>query len=97
MAATHEGPPSSVKDCSPHGVRDTVDVQYEAEAESKVFDPVIEGIARLFGCDAEEVQSLYDSNMTELKRDAIIMDFLPIFALRRIRDLLRLRATPAPA
>ena len=74
-----------------------MDERYETEAERKAFDPVVEGLARLFGCNAEEVQSLYDSIMVELKREAIIMDFLPTFALRRVRDLLRLKATPTPA
>ena len=70
--------------------------RYEAEAERK-FDSVVEGLARFFGCDAEEVQALYDSIIAELKREAIIMDFLPIFAARRVRDMLRLKTTPTLA
>ena len=74
-----------------------MDERYEAEAERRVLDPVVEGIARIFGCDAREVQSLYESVLAELKRDAIIIDFLPIFAARRVRDMLRLRTIPTPA
>jgi hypothetical protein len=45
-------------------------------------------LARSEGFDAREVQSLYDSVLAEMKREAIIMDFLPIFAARRVRELL---------
>ena len=71
--------------------------RYEAEAERKVLDPVVEGLARFFGCDAEDVQSLYESILAELKREATIVDFLPIFAARRPRDMLRLKTTPTLA
>jgi len=74
-----------------------MDERYEAEAERKTCDPVVEGFARFFGCDAGEVQSLCESVLAELKREAIIMDFLPIFAARRLRDMLRLKTTPTLA
>ena len=45
-------------------------------------------LARSQGIDAREVQSLYDSILADLKREAIIMDFLPIFAARKVKERL---------
>ena len=43
------------------------------------------------GLDAQEVQSLYESVLAEMKREAIILDFLPIFAARRVKEMLLLK------
>jgi len=43
--------------------------------------------------EAEEVRLLYESILTEMKREAIIMDFLPIFAARKVKDMLLLKRT----
>jgi len=37
------------------------------------------------------VQSLYDSVPAEMKRGAIIPDFLPIFAARKVKEMLLLK------
>ena len=65
-----------------------MDKQNRHEAERIRHDAAIESLARSQGVDAEEVQSLYDSVLGEMKREAIIMDFLPIFAARKVKDML---------
>ena len=70
-----------------------MDERYQSEAEWIVRDPAIESLARSFDIEAEEVQSLCESVLTEMKRDAIITDFLPIFVARRVKDRLLLRRT----
>ena len=59
--------------------RDAMDERHQSEAGRIVRDPAIESLARSFDIEAEEVQSLYESILTEMKREAIITDFLPIF------------------
>jgi len=49
----------------------------------------IEGLARSQGVRLEEVRSLYESALARIKQDAVIMDFLPIFAARRVKELLQ--------
>jgi len=70
-----------------------MDERYQSEAEWIVRDPAIESLARSFDIEAEEVQSLYESVLTEMKREAIITDFLPIFVARRVKDRLLLKKT----
>jgi hypothetical protein len=52
----------------------------------------IEGLARSQGVRLEEVRSLYESALERMKQDAVILDFLPIFAARRVKELLRGRS-----
>ena len=70
-----------------------MDERYQSEAEWIVRDPAIESLARSFDIETEEVQSLYESVLTEMKREAIITDFLPIFVARRVKDRLLLKKT----
>ena len=58
------------------------------EPERTEFEAAVMSLARSQGLDAREVQSLYDSILAELKREAIIMDFLPIFAARKVKERL---------
>jgi hypothetical protein len=51
----------------------------------------IEGLAQSQGVRLEEVRSLYESVLERIKQEAVIMDFLPIFAARRVRELLEER------
>jgi hypothetical protein len=37
------------------------------------------------------VRSLHESLLAQMKRDAVIMDFLPIFAARKVKEILRRR------
>jgi len=48
----------------------------------------IEGLAQSQGVRLEEVRSLYESVLERIKQEAVIMDFLPIFAARRVKELL---------
>ena len=65
-----------------------MDEQNQNEAERMQFEAAVISLARSEGLDAHEVQSLYDSVLAEMKREAVIMDFLPIFAARRVREML---------
>lgn len=51
----------------------------------------IEGLAQSQGVRLEEVRSLYESVLERIKQEAVIMDFLPIFAARRVREMLEER------
>ncbi|MGA2106986.1 MAG: DUF3562 domain-containing protein [Syntrophorhabdales bacterium] len=70
-----------------------MDERYQRQTERIVRDPAIESFARSFDIETEEVQSLYESVLTEMKREAIITDFLPIFVARRVKDRLLLKKT----
>ena len=70
-----------------------MDEQDRNEAERTEFEAAVVSIARSHGIDAREVQSLYDSVLAELKREAIIMDFLPILAARKVKEMLLLKGT----
>ena len=37
---------------------------------------------------SDDVRSLYESVLAELKRDAVITDYLPIFAVRKVKEIL---------
>jgi hypothetical protein len=49
---------------------------------------MIEGLARSRGVRLEEVRRLYESALARMKQDAIILDFLPIFAARQVKEIL---------
>ena len=70
-----------------------MDERHQSEAERIVRDPAIESLARSFDVEAEEVQSLYESILTEMKQEVIIVDFLPIFVIRKLKDRLLLKRT----
>ena len=61
------------------------------EAERISREAAVESIARSQGLEPGEVQSLYESVLAEMRQEAAIMDFLPIFAARRVKDLLLLK------
>ena len=65
--------------------------QNKNEADRTEFEAAVMSLARSHGVDAREVQSLYESVLAEMKRDAVIMDFLPIFAARRVKEMLLLK------
>jgi hypothetical protein len=68
-----------------------VNEQNKNEADRTEFEAAVMSLARSHGVDAREVQSLYESVLAEMKRDAVIMDFLPIFAARRVKEMLLLK------
>jgi len=70
-----------------------MDERYQSEADRIVHDPAVENLARSFDIEAEEMQVLYESILTETKREATITDFLPIFAARKVKDRLLLKRT----
>jgi hypothetical protein len=63
---------------------------YENEKEAEEHSIAIEGLSRTHGVGPDDVRSLYESVLAQMKRDAVIMDFLPIFAARKVREILRL-------
>lgn len=68
-----------------------VNEQNGSETERTEFEAVVVILARSQGVDAREVQSLYDSVLAEMRRGAIITDFLPIFAARKVKEILLLK------
>ena len=73
-----------------------MDEAQQNEAERVVYEAAVEGLAKSQGVAAEEVQSLYESALADLQRGATIMDFLPIFAARRVKETLLDRKTRRP-
>ena len=70
-----------------------MDEQHRNERERTEFEAAVMSLAQSQGVDAREEQFLYDSVLAELKREAIIMDFLPILAARKVKEMLLLRGT----
>ncbi len=54
----------------------------------------IESLAQSEGIGLEDVRSLYESVLDKMKREAVITDFLPIFAARKVKEILRVRGLP---
>ena len=64
-------------------------------ADRVSHDAAILGLARSFQIEVDEVIFLYESVLTEMGRGAIISDFLPIFAARRVKEMLLQSTAPA--
>jgi hypothetical protein len=62
-------------------------------------DPVhiAQALALEFNTPVQEVMLLYEAQRRQLERGARIKSFLPIFAIRNVQDILRLRALSAQA
>lgn len=58
------------------------------EDEAGKDTSVIEGLAKSQGVKTDEVRRLYESAIEKMKQDAVILDFLPIFAARKVKELL---------
>ncbi len=72
-----------------------MDEQRQNEVERISKEAVVMGLARSQGVKEDEVQSLYDSVLAELRQDAVILDFLPIFAARKVKEMLLHGGPPA--
>ncbi len=64
---------------------------YDSNAGERLHSNDIEMIAMNMGIPADEVRKLYNLVLKRFKRGARIMDFLPIFASRRVKHLLNVR------
>ena len=64
---------------------------YENEEEALRHSTTIEGLAKSQGVRSDDVRPLYESVLADMKRDALIMDFLPIFAVRKVKEILHRR------
>ncbi len=70
--------------------------EISSEEEATRHSATIESLAQSEGIGLEDVRSLYESVLEKLKREAVIPDFLPIFAARKVREILRVRGVPRP-
>ena len=66
-----------------------MDKSHQNETEEKSTSGAIEDLARSHGVGAEEVKSLYESVLSEMKQKAVITDFLTVLAARKVKELLR--------
>jgi hypothetical protein len=64
------------------------------EREETRHSATIESLAQSEGIGLEDARSLYASVLEKLKQEAVITDFLPIFAARKVREILRVRGVP---
>jgi len=62
--------------------------------EAARHSSTIESLAQSEGIELEDVRSLYESVLEKLKEEAVISDFLPIFAAKKVREILRVRGLP---
>jgi len=60
----------------------------EDEEEALRHSTTIESLAASQGVRSDDVRSLYESVLADMKRDAVITDFLPIFAARKFKEIL---------
>ncbi len=68
-----------------------MDKSHQNETEEKSTSGAIEDLARSHGVGAEEVKSLYESVLAEMRQKAVITDFLSVLAARKVKELLRSR------
>ena len=64
------------------------------ERDVTKYSAAIESLSQSEGIGLEDVRSLYASVLEKLKREAVITDFLPIFAARKVREILRVGGVP---
>ncbi len=64
------------------------------EEEATGHSATIESLAKSQGIGLDDVRSLYDAVLEKMKREAVITDFLPIFAARKVKEILRVRGLP---
>ncbi len=64
------------------------------EEEATGHSATIESFAKSQGIGLDDVRSLYDAVLEKMKREAVITDFLPIFAARKVKEILRVRGLP---
>lgn len=64
---------------------------HELQAEQERRAQTVEALALEFGWEIHEVRQVYERAYLDLKSDATITDYLPLFAARRTRALLRER------
>jgi hypothetical protein len=64
------------------------------EEEAAGHSAIIEDLAQSQGIGLDDVRSLYDSVLEKMRREAVITDFLPIFAARKVKEILRVRGVP---
>jgi len=73
-----------------------MDTLHENEEEALRHSTTIESLAESQGVRSDDVRSLYESVLAHMRRDAVIMDFLPIFAARKVKEILRRRGSGVP-
>ena len=66
---------------------------YESQAEQEQHEQAMEALAEEFDREVHEVQEVYERAYIELKSQATIKDYLPLFVARHTRALLRERKT----
>ena len=66
---------------------------YESQAEREQHEQAMEALAQEFHREVQEVQQVYERAYIELKSQATIKDYLPLFVARHARALLRERET----
>ena len=65
-----------------------MDRLHENEQDALRHSNMIEGLAESQDVRSDDVRSLYESVLAEMKRDAVITDYLPIFAVRKVKKIL---------
>jgi len=70
------------------------DKDLSKKEETTTHSVTIESLAQSEGIGLEDVRILYESVLEKMKREAVITDFLPILAARKVREILRIRGLP---
>jgi hypothetical protein len=65
-----------------------MDTSRGKKEDATIQSAMIEGLARTQGVRPEEVRSLYETVLTRMQEEAVIADFVPIFAARKVKEML---------
>jgi hypothetical protein len=71
-----------------------MDLEHQREKERMSHEAAVEGLARSHGVQPKDVESLYESVLGEMKRGAVVHDFLPIFAAKKVKEMLSGKLSP---
>lgn len=55
---------------------------------------VAQDIAEAFSCPVSEIEKLLSAEMHQLEQEARIKDFVPLLAIKQVKDLLRVHQYP---
>jgi len=70
--------------------------QVAVQPQPVKWEGLIQGIAEEFSCPFSTVEQILGSERHQLEQGARIKDFIPVLAVKQVRDLLRTsRQTPA--
>ena len=59
------------------------------ERQQAIWHGIVKNLAEEFSCPVSEVEKLLSTTAHQLKQEARIKDFIPVLAIKQVKDLLR--------